>query len=69
MLIHPMRKQKKQHAEMLQALKAGDRVITNGGLYGTVVGVTDSVIQLRVADQVKVEISRSAVSALQLPKE
>ena len=48
-------------------LKNGDRVITNGGIHGTVVGVSDHVIQVRIADQVKIDISRNAVAALQLP--
>ena len=48
-----MRKKQKKHAEMLSELKAGDRVVTNGGIFGTVVGVTDSIVQLRIADQVK----------------
>jgi preprotein translocase subunit YajC len=65
LIFAPMRKKQKKHAEMLTALRAGDRVITNGGIHGTVVGVTDSVIQLRIADQVKIEVSKSAVSALQ----
>jgi preprotein translocase subunit YajC len=61
----PMRKRQKKHAEMLGQLKAGDRVITSGGIHGTVVGVSDQVVQLRVADQVKIEVSKSAVSGLQ----
>lgn len=64
-VIAPMRKKQKVHSEMLRQLRAGDRVITNGGIYGTVVGVTDDIVQLRIADQVKIEISKSAVSGLQ----
>ena len=44
---------------------AGDKVITNGGLYGTIVGVEADALQLRIADQVKVKVSRSAISGLQ----
>lgn len=65
LVFAPMRKKQKKHAEMIAELRAGDRVITNGGIHGTVVGVTDNVIQLRIADQVKIDISKSAVSALQ----
>jgi preprotein translocase subunit YajC len=61
-LFAPMRRKQKKHNEMLAALKAGDRVVTSGGIFGTVVGVTDSIIQLRIADQVKIEISKSAVA-------
>jgi len=65
LLIAPARKKQKKHSEMLDGLKNGDRVITNGGIHGTVVGLADGVIQLRIADQVKIEVSRSAVAALQ----
>lgn len=64
-VFYPMRKKQKAHTEMLGNLKNGDRVITNGGLYGTVAGMTDDTLQLRVADNVKVQIARSAVAGLQ----
>jgi preprotein translocase subunit YajC len=65
MLIAPARKKQKRHSEMLQQIKNGDRVITNGGIHATVVGVSEAVVQLRIADQVKIEVSRNAVAALQ----
>ena len=65
LLIAPQRKKAKAHTAMLQALKAGDRVVTNGGIYGTVVGVDDQKVQLRVADQVKIEIAKHAIAGLQ----
>jgi preprotein translocase subunit YajC len=65
LLIAPARKKQKKHAEMLDNLKNGDRVITNGGIHGTVVGLADGVVQLRIADQVKIDVSKSAVAALQ----
>jgi len=64
LLIAPARRKQKRHAEMLENLKNGDKVITNGGIHGTVVGVTDGVVQVRIADQVKIEVSKSAVAAL-----
>lgn len=65
LVFAPMRKKQKRHSDMLSALKAGDKVVTSGGLLGTVVGVTDRVIQLRVADQTKVDVVRSAIAGLQ----
>ena len=65
LLIAPQRKKAKAHTAMLQALKAGDRVVTSGGIYGTVVGVDDQKVQLRVADQVKIEIAKHAIAGLQ----
>ena len=52
-------------------LKNGDKVITNGGIYGTVVGLDDDAVQLRIAEQVKIKVSRSAIAGLQAetPKE
>ena len=64
LLIAPQRKKQKQHAKMLADLKNGDRVVTSGGLHGTVVGVTDSTVHLRIADQVKVEVARHAIAEL-----
>jgi len=54
---------------MIDNLKAGDKVITNGGIYGTIVGLKADRIQLRVAENVKIELSRSAVTAMQSPEE
>lgn len=49
---------------MIAALKNGDRVVTNGGIYGTVVGVSDDVVQLRIADHVKIQVAKSAIARL-----
>jgi preprotein translocase subunit YajC len=69
LIFAPMRKKQKKHAEMVENLRAGDKVITSGGIHGTVVGVSDELIQLRIADQVKVDVSKSAISGLQRPNE
>jgi preprotein translocase subunit YajC len=65
LLILPAQRRQKKTQEMLGALKNGDKVITNGGLYGTIVGLEGDAIQLRISDQVKVKVLRSAVSTLQ----
>ena len=65
----PARRRQKKTQEMIDNLKSGDKVITNGGIYGTIVGFKGDRIQLRVAENVKIELSRSAVTALQLPEE
>ncbi len=69
LLIAPARKKQKGQQEMRSNLKAGDKVITNGGIHGTVVGVSDGVIHLRIADQFKIDISKFAIEALQSPPE
>ena len=65
LMILPAQRRQKKISQMLQALKNGDKVITNGGIYGTVVGLEDDAIQLRIADQVKIKVARSAVAGLQ----
>jgi preprotein translocase subunit YajC len=65
LMILPAQRRQKKTNEMLKGLKAGDKVITNGGIYGTIVGLEDGAAQLRIADQVKIKISRSAIVGLQ----
>jgi len=67
LLIMPAQKRQKKAAEMLAALKNGDKVVTNGGIYGTIVGLDekDSAVQLRIADQVKIKVARSAIAGMQ----
>lgn len=65
LLIAPMRKRQKALQKLIEGLKKGDRVITNGGLYGTVAAVEDKVVILRVADNLKVRVAKSAVSGLE----
>jgi preprotein translocase subunit YajC len=65
LLILPAQRRQKKTTEMLSALKNGDKVVTNGGLFGTIVGLEGDSIQLRIADQVKVKVLRSAVASLQ----
>ena len=61
----PNKKRQKALQDMLNNLKNGDKVITSGGIFGVVAGIKDDRIQLKVADQVKIEISKSAVVSKQ----
>lgn len=65
LLIRPQQKRQKELKDVVNNLKKGDKVITTGGLYGTIVGLNNSYIQLKIADQVKVKVSRSAIAGLQ----
>ena len=65
LLILPAQRRQKKSQQMLSALKNGDKIITNGGLFGTIVGLEGDSIQVRIADQVKVKVLRSAVASLQ----
>ena len=61
LLIRPQQKQKRERETMLRALKKGDRVVTSSGLHGTITGLEETKVVLRVADQVKLEFDRSAI--------
>jgi len=63
-VFRPMRKGQREVEKMRGELKNGDRIVTSGGIYGTVVGVSEESIQLRVADQVKIQVAKSAVARL-----
>jgi preprotein translocase subunit YajC len=61
MVIMPQQRQRKKMQQMLAALKNGDKVITNGGIYGTINGMDGDTVILKIADQVKIRIARSAI--------
>jgi preprotein translocase subunit YajC len=65
LLIMPQQRRQKQLRAMLAALKNGDKVITSGGIYGTIVATEDDAVQLRIAEQVKIKVSRSAIAGVQ----
>lgn len=62
LVIAPANKQKRKTQQMLNSLKKGDRVVTSGGIYGTVQGVEAEVVHLKIAENVKVKVARSAIS-------
>ncbi len=64
MMIRPQKKRQQQHEKMISELGKGDKVITVGGLHGTVQSTKEKSIIVKIADNVKVEIERSAVSTV-----
>jgi preprotein translocase subunit YajC len=64
LLIRPQRQQAKQQDEMRKGLKKGDRVLTTGGMLGTVWGVDDTKVVLRVGEDTKLEFVRSAIAQI-----
>ncbi len=64
LVIAPANKQRRKTEAMLSSLKKGDRVLTTGGIYGTVQGVEADVIYLKIADNVRVKLARSAISSI-----
>ena len=65
LMIRPQQKQQKKHKEMLAALKKGDKVVTRGGMHGTVYGIADNVVTLEVAENIKLKFSREAIAVVQ----
>jgi len=65
LLLAPMRKRQKQHQALLAALKRGDKVVTNGGLMGEIAAVEERVVHLKLADNVRVRVAKSAVAGLE----
>jgi preprotein translocase subunit YajC len=65
MLILPQQRQRKKTQAMLAALKNGDKVITSSGIYGTVNGIDGDTVILKIADQVKIRILRSAIATVE----
>lgn len=64
-LIRPMRQRQKKLEELVDNLKRGDKVITNGGLYGEVSAIHGNVIHLKVADNTRVRVAKSAIAGLE----
>src|ERR1043166_35223 len=60
-VLRPQQKQKADRDRMLSAVKKGDRVVTTSGMHGTVIGLGEQTVTLRVADQVKLEFDRAEI--------
>jgi len=67
LMIRPQQKRVKEHKAMVEALKKGDEIVTNGGLGGTISKVGDGFVQVQIANNVEVNVQQHAVAAL-LPK-
>ena len=64
LLIRPQQKKQKEHRRMLSELKKNDEVVTSGGIHGTIVNIKDKTYSLRVDDNVKIEVSKSAIATV-----
>ena len=62
LLIRPQQQRQKKLDQMLKQLKKGDRVVTSGGIIGTVIGVDDGKAVLKIADDVKVEFTKGSIT-------
>jgi len=69
MIIRPQQKRTKEKEKMLSNLQKGDKVMTSGGLHGTIAGIDDKTVLLNVGDNIKLKFERSAISAVTSTKE
>jgi preprotein translocase subunit YajC len=65
LLYRPQKNEQKKRVALLDSLKKGDRIITVGGVYGTITALSEKSVTLKVAEKVEIEFSRSAVSQFQ----
>jgi preprotein translocase subunit YajC len=69
MIIRPQQKRAKEREKMLSNIEKGDKVITSGGMHGTIVGLEEKAVLLSVSDNVKVKVERSAITTILTNKE
>lgn len=62
LMIRPQQRKMKEHKQMLDKLQVGDKVVTSSGIFATIVGVGDTTFDLKIADNVKVKVLKSAVN-------
>lgn len=69
MIIRPQQKRAKEREKMLSNLQKGDKIITSGGLHGSVVAIEDKTVLVQISDNVKVKYERSAIATIVSSKE
>jgi len=64
-LLRPQMKRQKEQEKLISSVKSGDRVVAAGGIYGTVTNIKDSVVVLKISDNVKIEVQRSTITSVE----
>ena len=64
MIIRPQQKRAKERQKLIESMKKGDKVITSGGMYGTVAGLDEKTVLVVIADKIKVKLDRSAIATI-----
>ncbi|PIE70480.1 MAG: preprotein translocase subunit YajC [Deltaproteobacteria bacterium] len=65
LLIRPQQKKAKEHREMIDNLKRGNKVVTSGGIHGTITAVDETTVTLEIADKVKVKVTKGYITTVQ----
>ncbi|WP_028584960.1 preprotein translocase subunit YajC [Desulfogranum mediterraneum] len=61
LLIRPQQKKAKEHQQYLSNLRKGDKIVTGGGIHGQITGITDSVVTLEIAENVRIKVNRASI--------
>ncbi|MGH2568043.1 MAG: preprotein translocase subunit YajC [Bacteroidota bacterium] len=64
MIIRPQQKRTKERQKMIENLKKGDKVVTSGGIHGSIVGIDDKMLLVEIADKVKVKVERGSIAGV-----
>jgi preprotein translocase subunit YajC len=64
LLIRPQTKKQKEHEALVKSVKTGDKVVTSGGIHGLISNIKETTVTLKVADNVKIEIEKSAIGTV-----
>jgi len=64
LLIRPQQKKAKEHRQLLDRLRKGDRVITTGGIYGKIIGIDGGIVTLEIADKVRIKLNKGNIAGL-----
>ena len=64
LIIRPQSKKQKEHQTLLNSMKSGDKIITSGGIHGLVLNIKDTTVIVKIADNVKIEVDKSAVAVV-----
>ncbi|HMR00647.1 MAG TPA: preprotein translocase subunit YajC [Ignavibacteria bacterium] len=64
LILRPQQKRQKERAKLLEGVKKGDKIITSGGIHGTVEGVEDDSVLVKIADNVKVKMDKGAIGTI-----
>jgi preprotein translocase subunit YajC len=65
LILLPMKRRQTKIQEFQDSLKVGDKIVTTGGIYGKITRVTDKILQIEIADRVRIDVSRAAIAGYQ----
>lgn len=64
MILRPQQKRQKERQKLLESVQKGDKVVTVGGMHGTVIGLEEKTVLVQISDEVKIKFERSAISSI-----